>query len=216
MKCICIYINFIAGSDYNSTVGVYSLTGRETVTVDIEIIEDGKLEQTEVFYASLSFVIVPPRVALQPDRTEINLIDASSELIQSPHTQYSSHIHYNIIIHNLQVLKLLVCHSPGILLYQWDVVFLFNVRGVYLGLIELCINSLIYFGTSLSSAYLFEVLMCLHTALIFSFRVSAYSFMENIGTGTVYVDKISGSTDLDITLRVSGCKLNRVENLMVQ
>ena len=69
---------------------------------------------------------------------------------------------------------------------------------------------------TLFSAYLFEVLMCIHTALIFSFRAGAYSFMENIGTGTVYVDKISGSTDLDITLRVSGCKLNRVENLMVQ
>ena len=58
--------------------------------------------------------------------------------------------------------------------------------------------------------------MCLHAALIFSFRAGTYSFMENIGTGTVYVDKISGSTDVVITLRVSGGKLSRVENLMVQ
>ena len=57
--------------------------------------------------------------------------------------------------------------------------------------------------------------MSLHTDLTFSFRAGAYSFMENIGTGTVYVDKIGDST-IDITLRVSGCKLNRVENLMVQ
>ena len=57
--------------------------------------------------------------------------------------------------------------------------------------------------------------MCLHTALIFSFRAGAYSFMENIGTGTVYVDKIGVST-VNITLRVSGGKLSRVENLMVQ
>ena len=47
--------------------------------------------------------------------------------------------------------------------------------------------------------------MCLHTALIFSFRVGAYSFMESIGTGTVYVDKIGFST-VNITLRVSGGK----------
>ena len=66
---------------------MYSLTGRETVTVDIGIIEDGKFEHAEVFYASLSFVVVPPRVTLQPDSTEINIIDADSELIQSPHTQ---------------------------------------------------------------------------------------------------------------------------------
>ena len=58
--------------------------------------------------------------------------------------------------------------------------------------------------------------MCFHTDLTFSFRASAYSFLENIGTVTVYVDKISGSTDVDITLRVSGCKLSRVENLMIQ
>ena len=54
--------------------------------------------------------------------------------------------------------------------------------------------------------------MCLHTALIFSFRAGAYSFMENIGTGTVYVDKINGSTGVNITLRVFGCKLSRVFN----
>ena len=58
--------------------------------------------------------------------------------------------------------------------------------------------------------------MCLHTALTFSFRAGTYSFMENMRTGTVYVDKISGSTDLNITLMVSGCKLSRVENLMVK
>ena len=69
---------------------------------------------------------------------------------------------------------------------------------------------------SLSSAYLFEVLMCLHTAPTFSFCAGAYSFMENIGIATVSVDKISGSTDVDITLRVSGGKLSRVENLMIQ
>ena len=38
--------------------------------------------------------------------------------------------------------------------------------------------------------------------------------MENIGTGSVYVDKIGVST-VDITLMVSGCKLSRVENIMV-
>ena len=58
--------------------------------------------------------------------------------------------------------------------------------------------------------------MCLHTAPTFSFHDGVYSFMENIGTGTVYVDKINGSTDLNITLMVSGGKLSRVENLMVQ
>ena len=58
--------------------------------------------------------------------------------------------------------------------------------------------------------------MCLYTAIVFSFHASAYSFMENIGTGTVYVDKINGSTDLNITLMVSGSKLSRVENLIVQ
>ena len=58
--------------------------------------------------------------------------------------------------------------------------------------------------------------MCIHIALIFSFRAGAYSFMENIGTGTVYVDKISGSTDIDITLRVSGCKLSREFNGVVE
>ena len=90
----------IAGSDYNSTEGVYNLTGRETVTVNIGIIEDDKFEHAEEFYASLSFVVVPPRVILQPDRTEINIIDTASELIQSPHTtiiiisaiSYKSHI----------------------------------------------------------------------------------------------------------------------------
>ena len=78
---------FIAGSDYNSSGRVYSLTGRETVTVDIGIIGDNTFEHAEVFYASLSFVIVPPRVTLQPDQTEINIIDAGGELVQSPHTQ---------------------------------------------------------------------------------------------------------------------------------
>ena len=66
---------------------MYSLTGRETVTVDIGIIGDDKFEHVEVFYASLSFVVVPPRVTLQPDQTEINIIDNDGELIQSPHTQ---------------------------------------------------------------------------------------------------------------------------------
>ena len=65
---------------------MYSLTGRETVTVGIGIIEDDKFERAEVFYASLSFVVVPSRVTLQPDRTEINIIDAGGELIPSPHT----------------------------------------------------------------------------------------------------------------------------------
>ena len=68
--------------------GLYTLTGRETVTVDIGIIEDDKLEHAEVFYASLSFVLVPPpRVTLQPDQTEITIIDDDGELIQSPQTQ---------------------------------------------------------------------------------------------------------------------------------
>ena len=58
--------------------------------------------------------------------------------------------------------------------------------------------------------------MCLHTALIFSFRAGAYSFMENIGTGTVYVDKINGSTGVNVTLRVFGCKLSRVFNGTVE
>ena len=58
--------------------------------------------------------------------------------------------------------------------------------------------------------------MCLYTALTFSFRASAYSFMENIGTGTVYVDKINGSTGVDITLRVFGCKLDGVFNDAVE
>ena len=58
------------------------------MTVDIGIIEDSKLEHAEVFYASLSFVVVPPRVALQPNQTEINITDASGELVQSPHTRY--------------------------------------------------------------------------------------------------------------------------------
>ena len=40
--------------------------------------------------------------------------------------------------------------------------------------------------------------------------------MESIGTGTIYVDKISGSTDLDITLQVSGSKLSRVLNDTVE
>ena len=40
--------------------------------------------------------------------------------------------------------------------------------------------------------------------------------MENLETGTVYVDKINGSTDLNITLMVSGCKLSRVFNGAVE
>ena len=56
------------------------------MTVDIGIIEDDKFEHAEVFYGSLSFVLVPPRVTLQPDQTEINIIDNNGELIQSPHT----------------------------------------------------------------------------------------------------------------------------------
>ena len=70
----------IAVSDYNSSARVYSLTGRETVTVDIGIIGDGKLEQTEVFYASLSFVNVPPNVTITPHQTEIVISDDDSEL----------------------------------------------------------------------------------------------------------------------------------------
>ena len=66
---------------------MYSLTGRETVTVDIRIIEDGKFEQTEVFYASLCFVVVPPHVTLKDDKTEITITDADGELIHNPHTQ---------------------------------------------------------------------------------------------------------------------------------
>ena len=62
---------------------MYTLTGRETVIVDIGIIEDDKFEHAEEFYASLSFVVVLPRVTLQPNLTEINIIDAASELIYS-------------------------------------------------------------------------------------------------------------------------------------
>ena len=66
---------------------MYSLTGRETVTVDIGIIEDNKFEDAEVFYASLNFVVVPPCVTLRPDQTEITIINAEGELIHNPHTQ---------------------------------------------------------------------------------------------------------------------------------
>ena len=66
---------------------MYSLTGRETVTVDIGIIEDDRFESAEVFYASLSLDTVPPRVTLQPDRTEIIIIDPEGELIKCPRTQ---------------------------------------------------------------------------------------------------------------------------------
>ena len=59
---------------------MYSLTGRQTVTVDIGIIEDDKFEHAEVFYASLSLDAVSPHVTLQPDRTEIIIIDAEGEL----------------------------------------------------------------------------------------------------------------------------------------
>ena len=31
-----------------------------------------------------------------------------------------------------------------------------------------------------------------------------------MGTGTVFLEKTSGSTDLDITLKVTGCMLSRV------
>ena len=58
---------------------MYSLTGRESVTVNIGIIGDGKLEQAEVFYASLSFVNVPPNVTITPHRTEIVISDDDSE-----------------------------------------------------------------------------------------------------------------------------------------
>ena len=62
---------------------MYSITGRETVTVNIGIIGDNKFEQTEVFYASLSLVVFLPPVTLQPDRTEINITDADSEFLHS-------------------------------------------------------------------------------------------------------------------------------------
>ena len=62
------------------------------MTVDIGIIEDCKFEQTEVFNASLSFIVVPPHVTLKPDRTEINITDADGELIQSPHRMLQSFI----------------------------------------------------------------------------------------------------------------------------
>ena len=61
---------------------MYSLTGRENVTVDIGIIEDDKFENAEVFVASLSFVEVLPHVILHPNRTEITIIDAAGELIR--------------------------------------------------------------------------------------------------------------------------------------
>ena len=78
----------IVGNDYTSREGVYSLTGRETVTVDIGIIGDDKFEHAEVFYASLSFdVVPPPRVTLQPDQTIITIINDDGKLIQCPHTQ---------------------------------------------------------------------------------------------------------------------------------
>ena len=66
---------------------MYSLTGRQIVTVDIGIIEDDKFERAEVFYANLSLDTVPPRVTLQPDRTQIIIIDPEGELIQCPQTQ---------------------------------------------------------------------------------------------------------------------------------
>ena len=60
---------------------MYSLTGRERVTVAIGIVDDSKFEPTEVFYASLSFVNVPPNVTITPHRTEIVISDDDSELI---------------------------------------------------------------------------------------------------------------------------------------
>ena len=62
---------------------MYSLTGRETVTVTIGIIEDSVFELTEVFYASLSFTSVYSNVAISPNRTEIVISDDGSELILS-------------------------------------------------------------------------------------------------------------------------------------
>ena len=73
----------IAGSDYNAAARVYSLTGRETVTVNIGIIEDNVFELTEVFYASLSFTSVYSNVTIAPNRTEIVISDDGSELILS-------------------------------------------------------------------------------------------------------------------------------------
>ena len=60
---------------------MYNLTGRETVTVNIGIIGDDKLEQTEVFYASLSFINIPPNVTITPHQTEIVISDDDSESI---------------------------------------------------------------------------------------------------------------------------------------
>ena len=57
------------------------------MTVDIGIIEDDKFEDAEVFYASLSSVVVPPHVTLLPNQTEITIINAEGELIHNPHTQ---------------------------------------------------------------------------------------------------------------------------------
>ena len=60
---------------------MYSLTGRETVTVDIGIIGDVKFEHTEVFYASLSFVNISRNLTITPHRTEIVISDDDSELL---------------------------------------------------------------------------------------------------------------------------------------
>ena len=62
---------------------MYSLTGRETVTVNIGIIEDSIFELTEVFYASLSFTSVYSNVTIAPNRTEIVISDDGSELMLS-------------------------------------------------------------------------------------------------------------------------------------
>ena len=51
------------------------------MTVDIGIIGDSKFEHAEVFYASLSLVIVLPRVTIAPDQTEIVISDDDSELL---------------------------------------------------------------------------------------------------------------------------------------
>ena len=60
---------------------MYSLTGRETVTVDIGIIEDDKFEQAEVFCAILSFINIRRNVTITPHHTEIVISDDDSELL---------------------------------------------------------------------------------------------------------------------------------------
>ena len=46
----------------------------------------------------------------------------------------------------------------------------------------------------------------------FSFTEPEYSFVEDVNTATIYVEKINGSIDQAITLTVSGCKLSKVSS----